>query len=227
MYRLDCTTGATGQHEHGQEGGYITEYINFCRDTVMPVKTVHCFPNNKPSVYNNSKQLLNQKNLAFKKGDKERLQEVQLELKGRLRQAKLDYKRKVESKLQQNNVREVWKGMRDITSYSKKNSQVMDGDVDKANHFNLFLNRFDGGGSVHPTLASILSSTVSPASSPSSTTAATATTHSQLTQSFRADKMRAELRKLCTVKSCGPGWSVSKAPERLCSPASGTPSVAL
>ena len=25
----------------------ITNYINFCRDTVIPVRTVRCYPNNK------------------------------------------------------------------------------------------------------------------------------------------------------------------------------------
>ena len=25
----------------------ITDYINFCRDTVIPVRTVRCYPNNK------------------------------------------------------------------------------------------------------------------------------------------------------------------------------------
>ena len=108
----------------------LTEYINFCRDTVVPVKTVRCYPNNKPWVNSTIKQLLNQKKLAFKEGNKERLREVQHELKGALRRAKVDYKTKVESKLQQNNIREVWKGMRNITGYSRKNSQVMDGDVD-------------------------------------------------------------------------------------------------
>lgn len=66
----------------------------------MPVKTLLCFHNNNPWVNSNIKQLLNQKMLAFKEGDKERLTEVQHELKGRLRQAKVDYKRKVESKMQ-------------------------------------------------------------------------------------------------------------------------------
>lgn len=72
--------------------------------------------------------LLNQKKLAFKKGDKERLRELQYELKEKLRQAKVDYKREVESKLQQN-IRQMWKRKRNLTGYSKKNCQVMDGEV--------------------------------------------------------------------------------------------------
>ena len=26
----------------------ITDYINFCMDTVIPVRSVRCYPNNKP-----------------------------------------------------------------------------------------------------------------------------------------------------------------------------------
>jgi len=41
------------QQPHGEdiEGGSHTaleDYINFCRDMVLPIKTVRCFPNNKP-----------------------------------------------------------------------------------------------------------------------------------------------------------------------------------
>lgn len=38
----------------------ITDYMNFCRDTVIPVRTVHCFPN-KSWITNSIKALLNKK----------------------------------------------------------------------------------------------------------------------------------------------------------------------
>jgi len=37
-----------------------TYYINFCRDTVIPVRTVRCYPNNKPWTTSDIKDLLNQ-----------------------------------------------------------------------------------------------------------------------------------------------------------------------
>ncbi len=39
----------------------FTEYINFCRDTVIPIKTVRYFPNNKPWITSDIKEILNQK----------------------------------------------------------------------------------------------------------------------------------------------------------------------
>ena len=43
----------------------ITDYINFCRDTVIPLGTVRCYPNNKPWITSDIKGLLNQKKRAF------------------------------------------------------------------------------------------------------------------------------------------------------------------
>lgn len=98
-------------------------------------------------------------------GDKERLRCVQHELKRRQKQAKVDYKNKVERKLQHNNIKEVWKGMRSITRYKKKNSQTTEVNVDKASEFNQFFNRFDRVAGICPASAG----TVSPILPPTTT----------------------------------------------------------
>lgn len=77
---------------------------------------------------------------------KEEVKLVQKELKARLRQGKEDYRRKLELKLQQNNMRDVWTGMKLIIGY-KKTSGLDSSNQDSANELNLFLNRFDGGAS--------------------------------------------------------------------------------
>jgi len=59
----------------------ITDYINFCRDTVIPVRTVRCYPNNNPWITSDIKDLMNQKKRAFHNGDGERRRNVQQELK--------------------------------------------------------------------------------------------------------------------------------------------------
>ena len=84
-----------------------TDYLNFCMDIVAPTKTVRCFPNNKPWITSNVKHLLNRKKRAFKEGDQEERKRVQGELKTMLREAKDSYRRKVEQKLQENNMRGV------------------------------------------------------------------------------------------------------------------------
>lgn len=119
----------------------ITDYLNFCRDTVLPIQTVRCFPNNKPWITSDIKDILNRKKRAFRGGDREEMKQAQREFKVRLREAKESYSRKVEQKLQQNNTREVWEGMKTITS-CKKTRSTADGDTDRANQFNKFFNRF-------------------------------------------------------------------------------------
>lgn len=68
--------------------------------------TVFCFQ---------KKELLNYKKQTFRLGDVVKLKEVQYKLKRILKQAKLNYKRKLEGKLQNNDTRVVWKHMRNIT----------------------------------------------------------------------------------------------------------------
>ena len=101
----------------------ITDYINFCEQTIIPTKTVRCYPNNKPRITSELKELLNKKKQAFRTGDKEELKRVQRELKVKLKECKDSYKQKLESKLQQNNSRDVWRGMRQITGFNLKDRQ--------------------------------------------------------------------------------------------------------
>jgi len=113
------------------------EHLNFCMDIVAPTKTVRCFPNNKPWITLNVKHLLNMKKRAFKEGD-----QAERKLKTMLGEAKDSYRGKVEQKLQENSMREVWEAMNTITG-CKKSGGPAEGDVVRANQFNHFDNRFD------------------------------------------------------------------------------------
>ena len=64
------------------------------------------------------------------------------ELNAKIKEAKDSYRRKLERKLQQNNVREVWSGMRTVTGYRPTGSGV-GGSVARANELNLLFNRSD------------------------------------------------------------------------------------
>jgi hypothetical protein len=93
------------------------------------------------------KALLNEKKRAFKERDKDKdkLKCVQRELKLQIAEGKRVYKEKMEDKLRQSQVREVWKGMRNITGFKKSNSGQTEGTQDRANELNQFFNRFDTG----------------------------------------------------------------------------------
>ena len=70
------------------------------------------------------------------------MKDIQRELNAKIKEAKDSYRRTLERKLQQNNMREVWSGMRTITSY-RPTSSGADGSVAWASELNLFFNRFD------------------------------------------------------------------------------------
>lgn len=213
---LQDTEGNRGDTDTDRKVDCFTSYLTFCRDAVAPVRTVRCFPNNKPWITCDIKKLLNQKKAAFRDGDQGKRKQVQQELKRSLNRAKQDYKKKVEKKLQLNNSRDAWRGMRTITGYKQNNSLATAGDLDRANEFNLFYNRFDSASTwVCPAPAA----TATPISSPSPAAAFPpspsshhcsfiTTTAPPLSPasppSFTVEEVRAELKRLHPGKAAGP-----------------------
>lgn len=65
----------------------LMDYLTFCLDAVIPVKTVKCFPNNKPQITSGVKAVLNRKKRAFKNKDHEEMR-AQRELKICIKEAK-------------------------------------------------------------------------------------------------------------------------------------------
>ena len=126
----DCfqtTDWSVLQSPHGEDidglTHCLTDYLNFCTDVVAPTRTVRCFPNNKPWVTSDVKTVLNKKKAAFRSRDKEVIKTAQRELKQCLKEAKESYRRKVEHKLMENNMREVWDGVKIITGHKAKTVQ--------------------------------------------------------------------------------------------------------
>lgn len=130
-----------GSHGDDVEGAAqcITDYMNFCTDVVVPVRTVKCFTNNKPWV---TKEVKNRKKRAFRGRNREEMREAQNELRLCLREAKEAYRRKLENQLSNNQVREVWCGMKAITGYNR-GSCTVEGSREQADALNTFFNRFN------------------------------------------------------------------------------------
>ncbi|KAI3363548.1 hypothetical protein L3Q82_012140 [Scortum barcoo] len=127
-----------------------------------PTKRVRCFSNNKPWVTPDLRALLQEKRRAFQSGDRDELRRVQRDLKRKIKECKASYRRKMEDHLQQNNAREVWRGLQAISGQGKNERRNPEpGDRDWANKLNLFFNRFDTG----PTSTPLSLSTDQPTSS--------------------------------------------------------------
>ena len=73
----------------------VTDYMNFCVDTILPKKCVKIYPNEKPWVTKEVKKLLKAKQHAFRTGDRISLKIAQAELKACVRKktTKIRYRR--------------------------------------------------------------------------------------------------------------------------------------
>lgn len=77
---------------------------------------------------------------------------MQRELKYKIRRCKDSYRKKLEHRLEQNNVREVWRGLKHISGHGEGgDGRQATGDQTWANELNLFFNRFDSAQSPAPT----------------------------------------------------------------------------
>ena len=118
-------------------------------NSIVPTRAVLCYPNNKPWVTRDIKVILKEMKMAFRTGNREGLRPLKGELKVRIREAKEKYRKNLEWKLQENNLREVWSGMRTLTGFKTNNNRGVEGRFDRANELNLFFNKFDTVGQAH------------------------------------------------------------------------------
>lgn len=86
-------------------------------DAAVFTRTVKCYTN---KLTKDTKALLNRKKRVFGAVDKELLKSIQMDLKRNIKEARETYKRKLEGKLQQNNMSEVWRGMKAISCFRQK-----------------------------------------------------------------------------------------------------------
>uniref|UniRef100_A0A8B9GXH1 Reverse transcriptase domain-containing protein n=1 Tax=Astyanax mexicanus TaxID=7994 RepID=A0A8B9GXH1_ASTMX len=184
----------------------LTDYLNFCTDVVCPMRTVRCYPYNKPWVTQEVKAVLNRKKAAFRSKNREEMKAAQQEVKRCVRKAKDSYRRKVEQKLKENNMREVWEGVKTITGHSSK-TRVAGGTMEEANRLNNFFNRFNQ--STRPILSTTLQPSLPVSSTPpprlsSSFFPPVSPTPTHTPSYISADQVRKQLRRLHPRKAAGP-----------------------
>ncbi len=121
----------------------VLKYITFCMETVTVVRHIRVFPNQKPWMTSEVKSLLRSRNIAFRSGDKDLYSAARAELKRGIRKAKMDYKRVLEDHLSNNNPRQVWQGIQQLTNFREQTSSAMDSSTALAEELNTFFARFE------------------------------------------------------------------------------------
>ncbi|PIK54233.1 hypothetical protein BSL78_08860 [Apostichopus japonicus] len=121
----------------------VSQYINFCVESIVPTKTRWVFPNSKPWLSKDLKVLMKQKHVAYHNKDYETARTRQREIKREIKRCKYQYGKKLERKFQCNDSRAAWKVMSTITGLELKKSDTAHATMDFINELNQFYCRFD------------------------------------------------------------------------------------
>ena len=125
----------------------VNGYILFCQDLHVCNRVFKTFPNQKPWVRKQLKDMLKQKRNAFLSNNADELKSLNRKIKVEINDGKNAYKVKLENEFRSNNTRNAWKCMQTMTGYKKKQSNIPNfscGNVyETANELNRFYARFD------------------------------------------------------------------------------------
>ncbi|KAJ8043709.1 hypothetical protein HOLleu_10919 [Holothuria leucospilota] len=124
----------------------LSVFIDSSSDIHDLTETITCFPNNKPWITKEIKQMINEKKRAFGTGNKDNLKDNQRRLNRAVRKEKLRYKEKVERYFTDNNMSQVcMRGLRLMSGYTTGDSescQLPQVSTSYADELNTFHNRF-------------------------------------------------------------------------------------
>lgn len=90
----------------------ITDYINVCVENTVLTWIVQCFSNNKPWVTPEMEVLLREKKRVFRFEEEVMQKRIQRDLQMRIEEGMDAYRRKVEGRLQQENMKKVFRGLK-------------------------------------------------------------------------------------------------------------------
>ena len=124
----------------------ISGYISFCEDLHVQKKEVTCYPNNKPWVSKELKEILNEKKEAFKLNDRDKLKSANNKVKEKIRECKHVYKERLERQFACNNSKSTWQCLKTIVGDAPRRTNVSTPDTnpsDYVNKLNAFYARFD------------------------------------------------------------------------------------
>ncbi len=101
----------------------------------MPAKEIQIYPNKNMYITKDVKQVMNLKKIAFKKNDRKQIKCLEKELRGKIREAKMAYRSKLEKAFKSNRVRQVWDTITGMTGLSATQKLLVadDDDIEFAN----------------------------------------------------------------------------------------------
>ena len=103
----------------------VIDFINKCINDVVPTVTVHTYPNQKPWITGSIRTELKARAAAFKERDSnlDAYKKSHYALRRTVKQAKPQYRTKIESYYTGSDARRMWQGLQTITDYKGKHSR--------------------------------------------------------------------------------------------------------
>ena len=123
----------------------VTGFINKCIDDVVPTVTVRTYPNQKPWITGNIRTELKARAAAFRERDSnsEAYKKSCYARKRTIKQAKRQYRAKIESYCTGSDARLMWQGLQTITDYKGQHSGELPSDTSLPDELNHFYARFE------------------------------------------------------------------------------------
>ena len=103
----------------------VCEFIRKCIDDVVPIATIKTFPNQKPWIDGSIRVKLKARTTAFNQGkvtgNMTEYKQCSYSPRKAIKQAKRQYRDKVESQFNGSDTKGMWQGLQSIPDYKKKN----------------------------------------------------------------------------------------------------------
>lgn len=121
----------------------VLAYIKYCMDNVTVNKIIRVFPNQKPWMTSQVYKLLKDRKAAFRSGDRALYSAARANLKRGIKDAKRDYKNKVEDHFTDGKPRQVWQGFQHLTNFRGSSCAAGNSSAPLAEELNCFFACFD------------------------------------------------------------------------------------
>ena len=130
----------------------VTDYVKFCSAICLPQKTVIQYPNKKLWYHSGLKTALKAKDQTHKHRDTDPAahRKAKSEWKKAVKQAKIDFKVKLESHFNTNDSQQMWSSINMISNYKGPKKEVVCSDPSLPDKLNDFYARFDRNNTTLP-----------------------------------------------------------------------------
>ena len=102
----------------------VCSCISFCEQVCLPTKTITRYNNQKPWFYKQLRELRRRKEQAYREGDMDTFRLARQDLKKAIKNAKEDYRARLERDSGTNDPADVWSPLRTITNYKGRSPVV-------------------------------------------------------------------------------------------------------